>query len=428
MVRCQDGRRVRRADRVEPVHRADPHDRPRPTTRSATPSRRPRCRRCSPALAYVTGDLSLLRDDLRPDPLLIVLPQGGLHRSSRRRHARLALDALVALPRRRLRPAPRHLRRRPAADHGVRRRRPRHGRLPPAARGGARLARRGPARTGLAPSTTSRPSSTSASSSSARGCRACSPRTGCSRPASRSSCSRRTTTSAAPGSRTRYPGCRVDNPNHNYSYSFAQRHDWPFHFSTQDVLLDYFRRCADDVRPARPHPVRHRGASATWSDDDRPVDGARSRTRDGARRPDRGRTRSISAVGQLNRPSYPDIDGRDSFAGPSFHSARWDHDVDLRGKRVAVIGTGASAVQFIPEIARVVGELARVPAHAAVDRPDARVPRRGPARACAGSTRTCRRTASGTASGSSGRWATASLAGVRVDPDWEPSDGARSAR
>jgi len=65
----------------------------------------------------------------------------------------------------------------------------------------------------------------------------------------------------------------------------------------------------------------------------------------------------ISAVGQLNRPLLPDIKGRDSFAGPSFHSARWDHSIDLRDKRVAVIGTGASAVQFIPEIAPRVGEL-----------------------------------------------------------------------
>ena len=65
----------------------------------------------------------------------------------------------------------------------------------------------------------------------------------------------------------------------------------------------------------------------------------------------------ISAVGQLNRPLLPDIEGRDSFEGPSFHSARWDHDVDLAGRRVAVIGTGASAVQFIPEIAPVAGEL-----------------------------------------------------------------------
>src|SRR5690606_4019262 len=65
----------------------------------------------------------------------------------------------------------------------------------------------------------------------------------------------------------------------------------------------------------------------------------------------------ISAVGQLNRPHLPDIPGIDTFAGPAFHSARWRHDVDLRGKRVAVIGTGASAMQFIPEIAPDTGEL-----------------------------------------------------------------------
>ena len=69
------------------------------------------------------------------------------------------------------------------------------------------------------------------------------------------------------------------------------------------------------------------------------------------------RTQLISAVGQLNRPSFPDIAGRDSFAGPSFHSAAWDHSLDLSGKRVAVIGTGASAVQFIPEIAPLAGDL-----------------------------------------------------------------------
>ncbi len=65
----------------------------------------------------------------------------------------------------------------------------------------------------------------------------------------------------------------------------------------------------------------------------------------------------ISAVGQLNRPSLPDIPGLETFTGPAFHSARWDHSIDLAGKRVAVIGTGASAVQFIPEIAPVAGEL-----------------------------------------------------------------------
>ena len=65
----------------------------------------------------------------------------------------------------------------------------------------------------------------------------------------------------------------------------------------------------------------------------------------------------ISAVGQLNRPQLPKIEGRDSFAGPAFHSARWDHDVDLTGKRVGVIGTGCSAAQFVPIVAEQVEHL-----------------------------------------------------------------------
>jgi len=146
-----------------------------------------------------------------------------------------------------------------------------------------------------------------------------------------------------------YPGCRVDNPNHNYSYSFAQRHDWPLHFSTQDVLLDYFRRCADvfglrdDIRFGT--EVR----SATWAEND--LQWTVDVTHPDGREESVTADAVISAVGQLNRPSYPDIPGRDSFASVTFHSALWNHDLDLRDKRVAVIGTGASAVQFIPEIA-----------------------------------------------------------------------------
>ena len=64
-----------------------------------------------------------------------------------------------------------------------------------------------------------------------------------------------------------YPGCRVDNPNHNYSYSFAQRHDWPFHFSSQDVLLDYFRRCASDFGLRDHIRFGTEVVSATWSDE-----------------------------------------------------------------------------------------------------------------------------------------------------------------
>ena len=80
----------------------------------------------------------------------------------------------------------------------------------------------------------------------------------------------------------------------------------------------------------------------------------------------------VSAAGALHLPSYPDIPGAGRFGGTSFHSARWDHSCDLTGKRVAVIGTGASAIQFVPEIADAGRAPDRVPAHAAVD------PSRGP--------------------------------------------------
>src|SRR3954471_3457478 len=105
-----------------------------------------------------------------------------------------------------------------------------------------------------------------------------------------------------------YPGCRVDNPNHNYSYSFAQRHDWPLHFSTQDVLQDYLARCADTFG-LRPH-IRFETEvlSADWSDTDltwtvrvRNADGTEETLESNA---------VISAVGQLNRPNYPNIEGR----------------------------------------------------------------------------------------------------------------------
>ncbi len=152
-----------------------------------------------------------------------------------------------------------------------------------------------------------------------------------------------------------YPGCRVDTPNHLYSYSFEPNHDWPQHYSTQDVLLDYFRRVADkyDLRRhirfnTQVVEARFDESAQRWS----------VRLRDAA-----GKEAVIEAdvvisgVGQLNQPRVPDIPGKESFAGPSFHSARWRHDVDLRGKRVACIGTGASAFQFIPEIAPEVDRL-----------------------------------------------------------------------
>ncbi|HUO13102.1 MAG TPA: NAD(P)/FAD-dependent oxidoreductase [Caulobacteraceae bacterium] len=152
-----------------------------------------------------------------------------------------------------------------------------------------------------------------------------------------------------------YPDCRVDNPSHLYSYSFEPNHEWPNHFSPQPVLLAYFQGVADK-HGLRPH-IRFETqveeaawdeASANW----------RVRVKDKAGKVEILTAKAvISAVGQLNQPRLPDIPGRDDFAGPSFHSARWRHDVDLKGKRVAVIGTGASAFQFVPEVAKVAEHL-----------------------------------------------------------------------
>ncbi|UTP37648.1 NAD(P)/FAD-dependent oxidoreductase [Phenylobacterium sp. LH3H17] len=151
-----------------------------------------------------------------------------------------------------------------------------------------------------------------------------------------------------------YPGCRVDSSNHIYSYSFEPNHFWPQHFSTQPVLLDYFRGVAgryDIKKKVRFETVVEEMA---W-DEDRAVWKVRLNTPSGVEHVEANAV--ITAVGQLNRPRFPDIKGRESFKGPSFHSAEWRHDVDLAGKRVAVIGTGASAFQFVPEIVGKVASL-----------------------------------------------------------------------
>src|SRR5262249_43143855 len=141
-----------------------------------------------------------------------------------------------------------------------------------------------------------------------------------------------------------YPGCRVDIQNHFYSYSFAQTNEWPGFFSTQQVLLDYFRSCVDQLG-LRDHiefgtevmSAELDEASQRWHMRLRGADGVdRTEVADAI----------VSAVGQLNRPKLPDIRGIERFEGEWFHSARWRHDLDLTGKRVGIIGTGASAAQF----------------------------------------------------------------------------------
>ncbi len=150
-----------------------------------------------------------------------------------------------------------------------------------------------------------------------------------------------------------YPGCRVDSANHVYSYSFRPQ-DWPQHFSAQEVLRKYFSDCADDY-DLRQHirfnteltSARFDENSGTWTAEIRGSDGNESLTANAI----------IAAVGQLNRPKMPDVPGVGRFSGPAFHSAEWDHDVDLAGKRVGVIGTGASAFQFVPIISKTAGSV-----------------------------------------------------------------------
>ena len=152
-----------------------------------------------------------------------------------------------------------------------------------------------------------------------------------------------------------YPGARVDVSNAFYSYSFAQRTDWPKHYSTQDVLLDYFRDVAHEFGIREHVRFNTEVVEASW-DEAGTSWRLRMRTPDGSEETLEAQA-VISAVGQLNRPLMPEIQGMETFAGPSFHSARWDHSVNLRGKRVVVIGTGASAAQFIPAIAPEVADL-----------------------------------------------------------------------
>ena len=146
----------------------------------------------------------------------------------------------------------------------------------------------------------------------------------------------------------RYPGCRVDSPNHVYSYSFKPN-DWPQHFSDQKTLLRYFQDTADEFDLREHIRFRCEVKSMRFNADER-LWSVQLETPDGFEILHANSV--ISAVGQLNRPKMPDIEGIDTFQGPSFHSAKWDHSVDLKDKRIAIIGTGASAFQFTPEVVK----------------------------------------------------------------------------
>ncbi|MFD4786198.1 flavin-containing monooxygenase [Streptomyces sp. NPDC058459] len=147
-----------------------------------------------------------------------------------------------------------------------------------------------------------------------------------------------------------YPGCACDVPSHLYSFSFAPNPDWPRTFSGQEHIRAYLERVADDFG-LRPHlRFDSEVELMTWDEDELRWD---IETASGSLTADM----VVSATGPLSDPKIPAIPGLDSFPGRVFHSARWDHDYDLRGKRVAVVGTGASAIQIVPSIQPQVGRL-----------------------------------------------------------------------
>ena len=148
-----------------------------------------------------------------------------------------------------------------------------------------------------------------------------------------------------------YPGSGCDVPSMLYSYSFEPKPDWSRKFAGQAEIVDYFEGVARKYG-LMPH-IRF-NTEVTEARFDEEAGLWRIRTASGE---EIAANVLISGVGQLNRPAYPKIDGLDAFKGAQFHSARWDHSVDLTGKNVAVIGNGASAIQFVPEIAPEVGKL-----------------------------------------------------------------------
>jgi cation diffusion facilitator CzcD-associated flavoprotein CzcO len=146
-----------------------------------------------------------------------------------------------------------------------------------------------------------------------------------------------------------YPGCACDVPSHLYSFSFAQRRDWSRLCSPQEEILRYIQQVAREQGVADWVSTGVEVSSCVW---DEAACGWTVTSADGQ---SWEADAVIIATGQLHQPATPRLEGK--FTGHAFHSARWDHDYDLRGKRVAVIGTGASAVQFVPRIASQVKQL-----------------------------------------------------------------------
>lgn len=176
-----------------------------------------------------------------------------------------------------------------------------------------------------------------------------------------------------------YPGCACDVQSHMYSFSFEPNPNWTREFATQPEILSYLRHCTDkhalrsQIRfKAHALGARYDEAAHLWRVRYASADDVAQRARDRGLRPGEqlgGEDTAglpyteltarvvVAAMGGLSTPAYPALPGLASFRGKSFHSQRWDHDFDLRGKRVAVLGTGASSIQFVPEIQPQVAQL-----------------------------------------------------------------------
>ncbi|OBJ49060.1 NAD(P)/FAD-dependent oxidoreductase [Mycobacterium sp. 1423905.2] len=148
-----------------------------------------------------------------------------------------------------------------------------------------------------------------------------------------------------------YPGCACDIPSHLYSFSFEPKPDWKNPFSYQPEIWDYLKGVTEKYGLRRYIEFNSHVDRGYWDDEEYRW---HVFTTDGR---EYVAQFLVSGAGALHIPAFPDIDGRDEFVGAAFHSAEWDHSVDLTGKRVAIIGTGASAIQIVPEIVGKVAEL-----------------------------------------------------------------------
>ncbi len=147
-----------------------------------------------------------------------------------------------------------------------------------------------------------------------------------------------------------YPGCGCDVPSHLYSFSFAPNPDWRRTYSRQPEIEGYLQRVAEDFGVASQVRPGTTVTGAEWDD------GAGRWSVETSRGTVSARV-LISAAGALSDPKIPALEGLERFQGRTFHSARWDHGYDVAGKRIAVVGTGASAIQFVPAIAPAVAQL-----------------------------------------------------------------------